>query len=248
MNGVRIISSSIGLWLLWTLTTWWLEGRIGTFRRPDAVTDRLIYTVVVNIVIGVVGTAFLLRHLLGGNAARMKQVGFGPLRRTAIWAPVGLALGLGLYFGQGAPSTEPVVVLNAYAQVFVVSMAEVVVCWALVGGMVALEIGGSRWTSIPLAVVVASLLFGIYHFAHSAPFNAVGMVVFLSVIGLVTSAFFFLSRDVYATILFHNFLGVFGVIQALAAAQNISTSKHRRCPSSPRRSLRSRCSWRWTFW
>jgi hypothetical protein len=112
-------------------------------------------------------------------------------------------------------------VVNAFAQVFVVSMAEVMVCWALVGGMVALGVGGSRWASITFAVVVASLLFGFYHFAHSAPFNTPRMVIFLSVIGLMTSVFFFVSRDVYATILFHNFLGAFGVVQALAAQQNL---------------------------
>jgi len=37
----------------------------------------------------------------------------------------------------------------------------------------------------------------------------------LTVIGLVTSAYFFVSRDVYGTIAFHNFLGIFGVIEAL---------------------------------
>lgn len=36
-------------------------------------------------------------------------------------------------------------------------------------------------------------------------------------IGLVTSLFFFLSRDVYGTVVFHNFLGVLGVANALAA-------------------------------
>jgi hypothetical protein len=47
--------------------------------------------------------------------------------------------------------------------------------------------------------------------------------VFLSVIGLVTSVFFFVSRDVYGTIAFHNFLGIFGVIRALDASGNLAT-------------------------
>ena len=38
----------------------------------------------------------------------------------------------------------------------------------------------------------------------------------LTAVGLVTSTFFFIARDVYATILFHNFLGTFGVTKALA--------------------------------
>lgn len=76
--------------------------------------------------------------------------------------------------------------------------------------------------SIVGAALVASLLFGLYHFAHSAPFNTPGMVALLSVIGLVTSAFFFIVRDIYATIVFHNCLGVFGVVQALAASDQLS--------------------------
>ena len=112
--------------------------------------------------------------------------------------------------------------LNAYSQVFVVSMAEVVVCWSVAATMVALGIKASKWVAIPVAAAVASLLFGAYHFAHSPPFNTVGMVSFLSVIGLLTSAVFFVSRDVYATILFHNFLGMFGVVQALAAQDKLA--------------------------
>jgi hypothetical protein len=39
----------------------------------------------------------------------------------------------------------------------------------------------------------------------------------------VTSAFFFVSRDLYGTIAFHNFLGIFGVIRALDASGNLAT-------------------------
>ena len=45
----------------------------------------------------------------------------------------------------------------------------------------------------------------------------------MSAIGLVTSAFFFVSRDVYGTIAFHNFLGIFGVIGALEASGNLAS-------------------------
>jgi len=48
------------------------------------------------------------------------------------------------------------------------------------------------------------------------------VVVLLSVVGLVTSLFFFVSRDVYGTIAFHNFLGILGVIRALDATGNLS--------------------------
>jgi hypothetical protein len=39
------------------------------------------------------------------------------------------------------------------------------------------------------------------------------MVFFLMIPGLVTSLVYFLGRDLYAAILFHNFLGMTGVMQ-----------------------------------
>ena len=73
------------------------------------------------------------------------------------------------------------------------------------------------------AALAASVLFGLYHFAHSSPFSTIPMVALLTGVGFVTSAFFFLSRDIYATIVLHNFLGVFGVVQALAASGRLET-------------------------
>jgi hypothetical protein len=138
---------------------------------------------------------------------------------------VGVVLGLAIYALQGAPTFNPVVIINAYAQALVVSTAEVLVCWAVVGSVAEsmLRDGRGKWVSVILAAIIASVLFGVYHFAHSPPFNTVGTVVFLSVIGLVTSAFFFISRDVYGTITFHNFLAIFGVIRALDASGNLAS-------------------------
>ena len=48
------------------------------------------------------------------------------------------------------------------------------------------------------------------------------MVALLTLVGLVTSVAFFASRSVYAAIIFHDFLGVFGVLQALASAGKLS--------------------------
>jgi uncharacterized membrane protein (UPF0136 family) len=104
------------------------------------------------------------------------------------------------------------------------SIAEILVCWAVIGSVSqALLRDRGRWVSLILAAIIASILFGFYHFAHSPPFNTVPVVVFLSAIGLVTSLFFFVSRDVYGTIAFHNFLGILGVMRALEASGNLSS-------------------------
>jgi hypothetical protein len=217
--------------LLWTGATWALEGRIETLLRPEAATDRAVYTVVANLLIGILGTLLVLRWF--GDAAGMAPggSGFSPVARSAFWTAIGIGLGLAFYWFQGAPSKNPVVILNAFAQVFTVSAAEVLVCWALLARTVEAALSSKgQVVAISVASVVASILFGAYHFAHSSPFNTVTMVAFLSVVGLFTSAFFFASRDVAATTVFHNFLGTFGVVQTLRASGNLASFEQLQLP------------------
>ncbi|RIJ14334.1 CPBP family intramembrane metalloprotease [Henriciella mobilis] len=213
---------ALGLWIAWTGATWWLEGRINTLGRPDAVVERLIYAILANLLIGVLAAGLVLRRRFTIASAQPRRSGFGPLRRSALFVPAGLAAGLLFYMAGGAPSLDPVVILNAYAQVFVVSMAEVMVCWAVVAGSVRRSVEYRAWLAVPAAAIIASVLFGVYHFAHSAPFNTPSMVAFLSVIGLVTSAVFFLTEDLYATIAFHNALGTLGIVRALDSAGSLA--------------------------
>jgi hypothetical protein len=208
---------ALGTYLAWTAGTWLFEGRIQTLMRPDAVADRLVYALVVNLLLGIGGSLFVLGRLVRSQRSlEPARCGFGSPVRTVLATVVGLALGLAFYVAQGAPSTNAVVVTNAFAQVFVVSVAEVLVCWALVGVVLEAESDSpNRLAPNIVAAVSAAVLFGLYHFAHSPPFDTWPMVGFLTVVGLFTGAFFFISRDVLGTAVFHNFLGTFGVTQAL---------------------------------
>jgi len=222
----RALVFALALYLLWVLVTYLLEGRILTLQRPEATGARLAYALVANIFIGIGGSALVIRLLSNSGELSARQAGFRGLQHAGVAVVIGAVLGLVIYALQGAPSFNPVVFLNAYAQVLVVSVAEVLVCWAVVGSLshsLLQAQGQGRWVSVILAAIVASVLFGVYHFAHSPPFNTIGLVVFLTVIGLLTSLFFFVSRDVYGTIAFHNFLGIFGVISALDASGNLAS-------------------------
>jgi hypothetical protein len=221
----RAIILAMALYLLWVLVTYLLEGRILTFQRPEDLGARLVYALVANVLIGVGGSALVIRFLSRAGTVSPEQAGFRGLGHVAIAVVIGVVIGFAFYALQGAPSWNPVVIINAYAQALVVSIAEVLVCWAVIGSVsqALLQQDRGRWVSLILAAIIASVLFGVYHFAHSPPFNTVGTVVFLSVIGLVTSVFFFISRDVYGTIAFHNFLGIFGVIGALDASGNLAS-------------------------
>lgn len=211
------VLAAIAIYAAWTIATWLLEGRIGTLSRPGAVGDRVMYALIANLLIGVLAAIIVLRHLVRGGSLARLDAGFGPGTPSMAWLAIAVGMGFTLYILQGGPSLHPVVLTNAFAQVLVVSAAEVIVCWALVGAAIETWLRPSgRALSLVVAAFVASTLFGVYHVAHSPPFNTPGMVVLLTGVGLVTSAFFFLARDVYATILFHNFLAIFGVTQALA--------------------------------
>src|SRR5215208_7403317 len=219
----RALTLTIGLYLVWVLATYLLEGRIHTLLRPEAMGARLSYALVANVLIGIGGSALVIRFVSRAGTVSTQQAGFRGLAHAVIAVAVGVAIGFAFYALQGAPSWNPVVLINAYAQVSVGAIAEVMVCWAVVGSVsqTLLQDRG-RWVSLILAAIIASVLFGVYHFAHSPPFNTIPLVVILSVVGLVTSVFFFVSRDVYGTIAFHNFSGILGVIRALEASGNLS--------------------------
>jgi hypothetical protein len=222
-GAAKAIAPALGLFALWVAVTWLLEGRIETFLRPDAMRDRAVYALLANVAVGTVAATLLLSRLVGGGRVALDRTGFGQRAGSPLALLAALALGLGFYAVQGAPSWNPIVLINAYAQVLVVTVAEIVVCWSLVGSTVeeALKPRG-RLMSLTGAAVAASVAFGIYHYAHSGPFNTHGMVLLLSVVGLATGTFFLATRDIYATVVFHNFLGVFGVVNALVAAGRVA--------------------------
>lgn len=219
-----LLIAALGFFLLWSVVTWFFEGRLDTLLRPEAIVDRVVYAFIVNLLLGIGGGIWFLRYWKQRGALDMRKTGFRHDHRTVISIVVGVGLGSAGYVLQGAPSRELIVIVNAFAQVLPVSTAEVIVCWSVVAVATesALASHGSA-VSVAVAAVVASVLFGIYHYAHSPPFNTFPKVALLSVVGLATSAFYFISRDVAGTVVFHNFLGTFGVVHALADANALTS-------------------------
>lgn len=218
------VTVAAGLYLCWTLATWALEGRLLTLQRPTATVDRLVYTGVANVLIGTLVALWIVRAFVASGAVSRARLGLRSARHTLLASGGGAAAGLALYLGQGPPTTDPVVLTNAFAQVLPVSVAEIVVCWILVGGSVEAAVRGlaPAGTARAVALVVASVCFGVYHFAHSPPFNAVETVAVLTVVGLGTGLWFFVGRSAYGALAFHNVLALFGVTSALAEAGRLT--------------------------
>lgn len=217
------VGLALGWFALWTASTWLLEGRIEALLRPGAVADRALYAVVANLLVGISGSALILGRWRG-RGADLRAFGFGSWGRSGAWIAAGSVLGLGFLWAQGAPSRHPVVLLNVFAQALTVSAAEIMVCWALLGATIERALAArGKAVAMAISALASSALFGAYHFAHSPPFNTLGVVVLLSAVGLATSAFFFASRDVLATVVFHNFLALFGVLRAMSASGAVAS-------------------------
>jgi hypothetical protein len=220
MTRAQAVVTALGLFGVWTLATYLLEARVGTFLRPDA-TNRFIYTVVANMLIGTIGSALAIRAIVRrAELSRVTTYGVAKPLRILVLVPLAAVLAGLFLVRQELPTSDPVILANASAQVLVVSIAEVVVCWGLFGAVLRNALG-SGFRSTAIAVVSAALVFGLYHFAHSPPFNTPAMVLLLSVVGVAIGVFFFLGGDLYSTILLHNAFAIRGVMQALAESGNL---------------------------
>lgn len=210
-------------YLIWVIGTYLLEGRMLTLLRPEAVMDRMVYTLVANILIGIILALWVIGQAAKTGTISLESTGFRSLYRTVTAVIVAFLLGLIILFIQHSEPLNPVVFLNVYAQVLTVTIAEIAVCWAMIGSVVEGNLlKKGRIIALAAGIFVASALFGIYHIGHSPPFNQAMMILFLSLIGVVTSLVYFIGRDIYATMAFHNFLGCIGVIQALETAGSLS--------------------------
>jgi hypothetical protein len=212
------LSLALAAYVAWVAATYLLEGLPGALLRPEAVGLRLAYAVGAGLLLGILLPLWLLGRLVRAGLGPREAFGFSGARRIAAGVALGALAGYALFsLNFGAPFA-PLALVNVFAQVWTVSVAEVLVCWALVGGTIAALLRPWNRAAAPVvAALAASVLFGVSHFAHSAPFNEPRMVVFLTGIGLATSLWFFASRDVYGTAVFHNFFAVTGVLDALQA-------------------------------
>jgi hypothetical protein len=218
-NALKLIAIALSVYLIWVAATYILEGRIHLFQKIDPI-GRTTYVVIANIAIGTILSAIAIRYLLKAQLLKSEQLGLSRSRlRTAAIIASAAAGGLVLFMLQNPRTTEPIIVFNVFMQALPVSIAEVMVCWALIGSScesLAKNKNKRRFvSSILVGAVAASVLFGVYHYAHSPPFNQTSVVLFLMLPSIATAVTYFLGRDIYAAVIVQNFMGIFGVIAEL---------------------------------
>lgn len=179
----------------------------------------MTYVVIANIAVGTVLSAIAIRYLLKAQLVKPKQLGLSKSRLRTVAIIASAAGGsLTLFILQNPRTTEPIVVFNAFMQVLPVSIAEVIVCWALIGSSfesLATKNNKGRIISVLVGAIAASVLFGVYHYAHSPPFNQTSIVLFLMLPSIATAVAYFLGRSIYAAVIVQNFMGIVGVLAGL---------------------------------
>ena len=221
-NPFKLIAIALSIYIIWVAATYLLEGRIHLFQKVDPI-GRMTYVVIANIAIGTVLSAIAIRYLLKAQLVKPEQLGLNKSRiRTAAVIASAAAGGLALFMLQNPRTLEPIVVFNVFMQALPVSIAEVMVCWALIGSSfesIAKNNNKRKIMSVIVGAIAASVLFGVYHYAHSPPFNQTSIVLFLMLPSIATAVTYFLGRDIYAAVIVQNFMGIFGVIANLPALE-----------------------------
>lgn len=185
----KLIAIPIAIYLIWVLATYLLEGRIILLQKPDPL-GRFTYIIIANIAIGTVTAIWLLKPSISSRFLTIRQLGFQPPKRIIIAVIVAGIIGFLLFIAQRPVSVDPIVIVNIFAQTLPTSIAEVVICWAVIGTTFeSVARNKGRVRSIVLGAAIATILFGVYHFAHSPPFNLPWVVLFLLYPGALTVLF-----------------------------------------------------------
>lgn len=115
---------------------------------------------------------------------------------------VTLIVGLGLIALalRGPPTSELPRILRLFVALFAVSLAEVLVFLSILFNAIELVAGSmlrAPWASVA-ATIGSSVLFGLYHFTHSPPWNRWRRVAPLIVVWLFVSFAYVLTHDAWA--------------------------------------------------
>src|SRR5512139_2900693 len=131
----RIIVLAFLTYLVWVIVTYLLEGRILTLLRPEAVTARMVYVLVANILVGIILALWVIRKAMGTELISLESAGYRPLKRSILAVIIAFLGGLAILLIQHQGAPNPVVLLNVYAQVLTVTIAEVAICWGMIGSI-----------------------------------------------------------------------------------------------------------------
>jgi len=205
-GALRLLVIPFLIYLVWVLDTFLLEGSMGVISRYQPL-PLFLYTIVANILIGIIVPVVCLRPAFLSGAINMFQIGFRSLRRilAAVLFTVlfcYLLLVTFTHYGSGRLS-----LCWTFALMLPLAIAGVMVCWVLLGTHIQAYVRThGAFVSILAGVAATGILFGVSSAALSA--HPVGIPGYMPLFcaGFISAIFFFSVRDVYASAVFLAFL------------------------------------------
>jgi len=160
ISQLAAVGIAVALFVLWAVTTYLFEGRILTLQRPEAFSARILYTIVANLFIGTIGAIMIVRTFIRSYSSSSLTFGFSSPGRTVVSIFIATIIGVSFLFIQRPPSWNPIILMNGFAQTLVVSIAEVLVCWAVLGASIAsFYIFENKISSITLGLIASAVAY-----------------------------------------------------------------------------------------
>lgn len=200
-RAIRLLVIPLAVYGAWLLEVFLFGGGVHLFLVPEAA-GVILYTIVACILVGMVATVLLMRRAFLSGEVNMLQFGFRSRERTiAATALTGVVL-YGAIVLTNPFGPDKSAFASAFLLLLPTGIASVMICWVLVGThLQALVRNGGAALTIPVGVVITSILFTVSTLAMVPGAGvAESSVVYIGA-GGIAAVFFFAVRDVWATAL-----------------------------------------------
>ncbi len=219
----KLLGYAVLVYLLWVVGIYVLEGRIDLLLR-SLPAQRMLYVLIVYVLIGTILPLRLLQQSITAQLMPPAELGFQPLKRTLMGVGLAFLVGVilfilavpfGLFFVSPPYQADITVLVNIFFQALPISIAEVLICFALFGKITEMLL--RHRYSLPTAlfggILTGALLFSLSHLAHGPPFNSAGVLISALLPGFSIGFVYFLRKDIYAAIVLMTFINMIGFIR-----------------------------------
>jgi hypothetical protein len=198
---IRLLVIPFLVYLAWVLELFLLAGNNRLLLHPEPYRI-VIYTFIGCILTGMIVPVICIHKAFISGAVNMYQIGFRSLQRTLLASSLTVTLGLAAILFFNPYGTDRLAFAGAFILLLPTAIASVMICWVLAGThLQAFVRGGGAVLSIPVGVVVTSLLFTGITLAQNPSIRQGGTLFWPVCTGLIAALFFFSVRDIYATVI-----------------------------------------------
>jgi hypothetical protein len=211
---MRLLVIPLLVYVAWLIEIFLFEGTGQLFLTPGT-PGILLYTIVGCILVGIVVPVFLMKRAFLSGEVNMLQFGFRSMNRTVAAAALTGVVLYGAIILSNPFGADKTAFATAFLLLLPTGIATVMCCWVLAGThLQALVRGGGAVMSIPVGVVMTSILFALACLAMLPGTGSPESTVAYICAGGIAGVFFFAVRDVWATA-----LGVTGCLVYLLAGR-----------------------------